>query len=216
MPDLRTLILAEDPLARAGLVALLQNEDGITIIGQTNPLNDNMDVFLHDIALIDMGWELDDNLTALADSALLDLDTPLLVLLPDDERLTEVMPLLYSDTRTAAFGVLLRSTSAERIIAALHAINTGLVLFDPAFTPSLNTFPSGGSIPDAPLTELTPREREVLNLLAEGLPNKTIARQLTISEYTVKFHVNSILSKLNAGSRTEAVVRATRLGLITL
>jgi DNA-binding NarL/FixJ family response regulator len=63
---------------------------------------------------------------------------------------------------------------------------------------------------------LTPRELEVINLIAEGLPNKTIAGRLGISEHTVKFHVNAILTKLGAQSRTEAVVRATRMGLIAL
>ena len=63
---------------------------------------------------------------------------------------------------------------------------------------------------------LTPRELEVLRLMAEGLPNKTIAARLEISEHTVKFHVNTILGKLGVASRTEAVVRATRLGLILL
>ena len=64
--------------------------------------------------------------------------------------------------------------------------------------------------------DLTPREHEVLQLLAEGLPNKAIARKLGISEHTVKFHINAILGKLGAGSRTEAVVLATRLGLVLL
>ena len=64
--------------------------------------------------------------------------------------------------------------------------------------------------------ELTPRELAVLRLLAEGLPNKTIALRLGISEHTVKFHVNAILGKLGVACRTEAVVRATRLGLILL
>jgi DNA-binding NarL/FixJ family response regulator len=74
------------------------------------------------------------------------------------------------------------------------------------------------SSPDLPpLPEpLTPREQEVLQLLAEGLPNKAIARQLEISDHTVKFHVNAIMGKLGAQSRTEAVVRATRLGLVLL
>ena len=63
---------------------------------------------------------------------------------------------------------------------------------------------------------MTPRELEVLQLLAEGLANKAIALQLDISEHTVKYHVNAIMSKLNAQSRTEAVVRAARLGLIAL
>jgi DNA-binding NarL/FixJ family response regulator len=65
-------------------------------------------------------------------------------------------------------------------------------------------------------TELTPRESEVLYLLAEGLTNKAIAHRLEISDHTVKFHVNAILGKLNAQSRTEAVVQATRLGLLLL
>ena len=64
--------------------------------------------------------------------------------------------------------------------------------------------------------ELTPREVEVLSLLSEGIPNKTIARRLGISEHTVKFHVGSVLSKLGASSRTEAVTIAARRGLILL
>jgi len=67
-----------------------------------------------------------------------------------------------------------------------------------------------------PVEELTPRERHVLQLLAEGLPNKAIADRLGISEHTVKFHVSAIMSKLGAQSRTEAVTRAARLGLIIL
>ncbi len=63
---------------------------------------------------------------------------------------------------------------------------------------------------------LTPRELEVLGLIGDGLPNKTIAGRLDISEHTVKFHVNAILGKLGAQSRTEAVTLATRMGLITL
>jgi DNA-binding NarL/FixJ family response regulator len=68
----------------------------------------------------------------------------------------------------------------------------------------------------APSEELTARELQVLQALAEGLPNKAIALRLGISEHTIKFHVNSILSKLGAQSRTDAVVRASRLGLIIL
>jgi DNA-binding NarL/FixJ family response regulator len=66
------------------------------------------------------------------------------------------------------------------------------------------------------LEELTPRELDVLSLLTEGLTNKAIAQRLGISEYTVKFHVNTIFRKLGAQSRTEAAVRAARLGLIPL
>ena len=68
----------------------------------------------------------------------------------------------------------------------------------------------------APQAEVTPRELQVLGLMAEGMPNKTIAARLGISEHTVKFHVNALLNKLGAHSRTEAVTRATRMGLIAL
>jgi DNA-binding NarL/FixJ family response regulator len=67
-----------------------------------------------------------------------------------------------------------------------------------------------------PSESLTSREQEVLQLVAEGLTNKAIAQELSISEHTVKFHINTIMGKLNAQSRTAAVVRATRLGLILL
>jgi len=67
-----------------------------------------------------------------------------------------------------------------------------------------------------PIEDLTPRELEVLQHLAEGLTNKAIAQRLAVSEHTIKFHVNALMSKLGAQSRTEAVVLATRQGLITL
>jgi DNA-binding NarL/FixJ family response regulator len=90
----------------------------------------------------------------------------------------------------------------------------GLVVLDPSLSnPALLARdPSSPSL----VEELTPRELQVLELLAEGLPNKVIARRLGISDHTVKFHVNAVLGKLGAQSRTEAVVRATRLGLILL
>jgi DNA-binding NarL/FixJ family response regulator len=89
-----------------------------------------------------------------------------------------------------------------------------LVVIDPALCGAV--MPSGEPSPEAPTEALTPRELDVLQLMAEGLANKAIAQKLGISDHTVKFHVNAIMSKLNAQSRTEAVVRATRLGLIIL
>ncbi|MCS7070294.1 MAG: response regulator transcription factor [Anaerolinea sp.] len=100
--------------------------------------------------------------------------------------------------------------------AAVEAAIQGLFTLDSIAVEALisTTLPAvtGERTPDA----LTPREIEVLRLIAEGLPNKQIAIKLSISEHTVKFHVNAILTKLGAQSRTEAVVRATRLGWIAL
>ncbi len=107
---------------------------------------------------------------------------------------------------------LSRDASPEALAAAIVALSYGLRVTDPAL--------AGGSTPAAPgpgsASLLTPREQDVLRLLAEGLPNKGVASRLEVSEHTVKFHVNSIMGKLNAQSRTEAVALATRLGLLPL
>jgi DNA-binding NarL/FixJ family response regulator len=113
-----------------------------------------------------------------------------------------------------ATGVLLRDAEPERLVAALRALAQGLVVLEPglartAFRP--RTITDGH-----PLDALTPRELEVLQLLAQGLPNKSIAQRLEIAERTAKFHVNAILSKLGAENRSEAIVRAARLGLVVL
>ncbi|MFP2961004.1 helix-turn-helix domain-containing protein, partial [Myxococcus sp. 1LA] len=102
------------------------------------------------------------------------------------------------------------------LVAALLSVARGLAVFDPALAElrgtSRATLTARNSSPDA----LTPREREVLGLLAEGLSNKVIADRLDISEHTAKFHVNAVLAKLGVQRRTEAVVRAAKLGLVTL
>lgn len=214
MSDLRVLIAADDPLARAGLAALLANEPSVVVIGQVDTDNALLDAFTYDIALIDPGWDLDDELSGLTDAPVIEADVPLLLLLPDDALVEAAQAALLSAGRTSAYGILERSATPNSLVAGLNAIAAGLVIFDADMAARL----SSGAAPNLEALDvtLTPREREVLDLLAEGLPNKTIARELTISEYTVKFHVNAILTKLGAGSRTEAVVRATRLGLITL
>jgi DNA-binding NarL/FixJ family response regulator len=109
------------------------------------------------------------------------------------------------------------------LAAAVHAVALGLTVLDPALAVAagIHARPSErDGIPGAeglPGGEaLTAREREVLRLVADGLPNKAIARELGISEHTAKFHVGSLLAKLGAGSRTEAVTLATRRGLLAV
>ena len=106
--------------------------------------------------------------------------------------------------------ILPRDAPPEQIVAALHAVFTGLIAM-PAESSSL-VMHTG--TPEADVEPLTAREMEVLEMLAEGLSNKLIAARLSISEHTAKFHVNSILSKFHAGTRTEAVMRGIRSGLV--
>jgi DNA-binding NarL/FixJ family response regulator len=203
---LRVLVVADDPLARAGLAALLGGRPECTIVGQVDgvALADQVLVHRPDVIAWDLGW------SPAPDSSTLDLeevDTPAVALLPDEEYAADAWA-------AGARGLLLRDADVENLVAALSAVAQGLVVLDPTLT--ITTVPFRESSPRPPVEELTPRELEVLQLLAEGLPNKSIAGRLNISEHTVKFHVNAILGKLDVRSRTEAVVHATRLGLIIL
>jgi DNA-binding NarL/FixJ family response regulator len=128
----------------------------------------------------------------------------------------EQLPALLGDR---AWAYLPRDTTAERLVAAIEAVVGGLVAVDPSLAGRLLARGAPGSSVSAAESggeALTEREREVLQLVALGLPNKQIARRLGISEHTVKFHVAAILAKLGAASRTEAVHLGARRGLVTL
>jgi DNA-binding NarL/FixJ family response regulator len=111
-------------------------------------------------------------------------------------------------------GLLGSEASAQQIHAAVIAVAAGLSVVEPESSSELRISPFHDDEIDAP--ELTAREREVLGLVAAGLPNKGIAARLSISEHTVKYHLASVLTKLGAASRAEAVARAARRGLIAL
>ena len=198
----RVLIIAPDPLARAGLATLLTDQV-VGQVGLTPDLVAEVEVYRPDVIVYDAGWEPD--LEPLAD--LQEIDIPIVVLLPEATQ----APAAWE---AGARGLLLRDAGAERLLTAIQAVFQDLVICDPSLAPTRFSGEQSGY--GQPVEPLSPRELEVLRLLAEGLPNKTIARRLDISEHTVKFHVNAIMGKLGAQSRTEAAVRAARLGLIML
>ncbi|MBI5304470.1 MAG: response regulator transcription factor [Chloroflexi bacterium] len=196
----RILIIADDPLARAGIAALLAKQPNCQVVGQSareEIIADVIAVYRPDVIVVD--WRVSSDAR--------EFGAPVLALVSDANSAREAW-------LAGARGVLLRQASGEQIAAALGAVVEGLTVFEPSLAASV--FPARESSRDALREELTPRESQVLRLLAEGKSNKTIARELDISEHTVKFHVNAILGKLNAQSRTEAVVIATRLGLVML
>lgn len=122
---------------------------------------------------------------------------------------------------SVAYGVLRRDATEEEIVAAVAATGSGLITLDPTLADLLLAPAERAPLPASGATEderdpLTARELEVLQLLAEGLPNKLIAQRLHISEHTAKFHVSAILLKLGAASRTEAATTAARRGLLIL
>lgn len=203
------LVVAHDPLARAGLATMLDGQPGVTLVGQISGEDDvtsALEAYQPDVVIWDIGWNTEHALEQLEEFSG-EAGPPVVALLSDDTFAPDAWA-------AGARGMLFRDVDAETLIASALAVSRGVVALDPRFTSA--ALPPR-SLPNAmPSVELTPRERQVLRLLAEGLPNKTIAHNLDISDHTVKFHVNSILSKLGAQSRTEAVISATRLGLILL
>jgi two-component system nitrate/nitrite response regulator NarL len=157
------------------------------------------------VLLWDLGWNAEDALEVLAERSA-DLP-PIVALLPNPIHLVEAR-------RAGARGLMARDSDAGTLALAVLAARRGLWVTDPSLEPMRAVADDRGlASPSEPLTE---RELEVLRLVAEGLPNKLIAARLNVSDHTVKFHLNAVLRKLGAQSRTDAVVRATRLGLLLL
>jgi len=211
--DVRILIIASDPLARAGLAAMVSSQPGLAVTGVSaadDDLEAALATFRPEVILWDLGWDPAGEVERLAALATGAGGPGILALLSGDVSARAALG-------AGARGLLPRSASVERIAAAAGAVAQGLVVIEREIATDLLPEAEDVMVDIEPLIEpLTTRELEVLRLLAEGLPNKAIARRLDISEHTVKFHVNAILGKLAVGSRTEAVVRATRLGLIFL
>ena len=206
--ELHILVVADDPLTRSGLAALLQNQAGCLVAGQIPGDADilaALEQYRPDVLIWDLGWNPEAALEHLAD--LKDYALPVAALLADESLAAEALA-------AGARGLLLRHTDPALLATALDAVSRGLAVVDPTLAGAV--FPARDRPPSAPVEDLTPRERSVLQLLAEGLSNKDIAARLAISEHTVKFHVTAILGKLGAHSRTEAVTRAARLGLLIL
>lgn len=207
MDELRVLVVADDPLARAGLAALLSAQPECEVVGQVGTDEELMRVevvYRPDVVLWDLGWE---PAVAFETGLQHEFSAPIVALLPDETHTIDAL-------KAGVLGLGLRNINTDSLLATLLAASRGLLVLDPELAGA--ALPDGDQPSDSLVEALTPRELEVLQLLAEGLSNKAIAYQLGISDHTVKFHVNAILGKLDAQSRTEAVVRATRLGLILL
>lgn len=202
------LIIGEDPLARGGLGMLLSGEPGIEVVGQLSPgeAAGAVGPLLAQVVVWDLGVSPRAGAEGLGAVARVEAGPPVLALVPDADLAAKALG-------AGARGVLSREIEVRRLAAAIHAVAQGLTVLEGTLSPELLR-------QSAPLPELaeplTPREVEVLQLLAEGLSNRSIGERLRISEHTAKFHVNAILGKLGAQGRTDAVMRAARLGLILL
>jgi len=207
------LIVAPTAVARARLAAIVGASKTLhPVVGAADfSLPEEIGAAQYDVLLVDLGSER-------AAAWLRNLGAeplpPAIVLLTEEARRTLGAEALRAGVRA----LLPRRASGEEIIAAIEAVATGLIVIHPDTVGALQLVPSASKRAGAVIARqpLTPREIEVLGMIAEGLGNKIIAGRLGISEHTVKFHIASIFVKLNAGSRTEAVTIGVRQGLILI
>lgn len=197
---LPVILVADDPLVRRGLAALL-SEDQPVVRAVTSDAAAAATAGADAHAVV---WDAADGVPTRAD---LDLGLPVVVLIGASADPASV---------DGANAVLRRDVDAERLSAALVAVRAGLRCVDDRFPAAAPIAPRPIDPADGPREPLTNREIEVIELLAEGRSNREIALALDISVHTAKFHVDRILLKLEASSRTDAVVRAVRLGLLVL
>ncbi len=202
----RVFVVASTPFARAGLRSILESAEvgaDVLVVGEADSV----------VELVPPGADVvvvagDDPLEEAA-RAVAEEGTQAILLLSEDDRSVPVL----REFAPRGWGVVSPDAPPEELSAAIVAIIQGLVVLPRALTGLLLR---GQEAVEEPAEPLTAREREVLGLLGQGLSNKMIARDLQISEHTVKFHVSSIYAKLGAASRTEAVGLGARLGLISL
>lgn len=214
---IRVLIVAAYPMARVGLAALLGGVADIEVVGQTTggtALAAAIETTAPTVIILDQPNGDDEPLASLESLLTGRADRAALVLGTDGAE-----GMVVTALGAGARGYLPRESGGAELVAAVRAVAAGLLVLDPAAAAELLERLVGRPrlpMATAPGQALTPRELEVLQALAGGLTNRAIARRLSVSENTVKFHVSSILTKLSAASRAEAVALAARRGLLLL
>jgi len=213
----RVLIVAGSPILRAGLENLIGSSSLFTVVGslgEPERLPEHITGYMGeqqpDLVVVEWTSSRERSLlSALGPDS--EINIPIVVLADDLD-----VEWVAERLRAGARAVLPRDADPSQILAAMESVAAGLSVLHPVVLARMLSAIRAGPRALAPLQPLTPRELEVLNMLAEGLGNKSIAWKLGISEHTVKFHIASLFDKLDASSRAEAVAIGIRHGLIML
>jgi DNA-binding NarL/FixJ family response regulator len=214
-PRIRVLLVDDDDLMRAGLRSVLSSDETIEVVGEagdgrlalSSVRELDPDLILMDIRMPDLdGISATREVLAVAP----DMKVVVLTTFEDDDYIFDAL-------NAGASGFLLKRTKPEELIAAIHAVADGDSLLSPSVTRRVIDRMAAEPVPGlsgARLEQLTPREREVLELVGRGLSNREIADTFVIEESTVKTHVKRILMKLGLRDRVQAVIFAYETGLI--
>jgi DNA-binding NarL/FixJ family response regulator len=207
-----SVLIADDHEGfRTGLAALLATEQGIRLVGQARNGAEAIAMTLElqpDVVLMDLGMPAVDGVAATRRIVETTPHVAVLVLTmatSDDA--------VFDALRAGARGYLLKGADRAELVRAIEAVAAGEAIFGPVVARRLmQHFATPGS-PSTPFPELSEREKEILELIARGLPNQTITDRLGIAPKTVRNHVSNIFGKLQVRDRAEAVVRAREAGL---
>jgi DNA-binding NarL/FixJ family response regulator len=212
---IRVAVAAQALAVRAGLRALLSASEAIEVVAEAASLAELVPLLPEIDVLVLAARRPPGELSGLPAGEAL----PAVLLLSDEVKAVGALAGLAPDA-ARAWGILPLEATAEELLAAVAALHEGLIVVAPPLGgPALERLvglAEGEALTQAPAEALTERERQVLQLLAQGLANKQIAASLNISEHTVKFHVSGIYAKLGAASRTEAVRLGVQQGLVVL
>jgi DNA-binding NarL/FixJ family response regulator len=207
----RVLIADDHPVMRQGLSALLGSLDGFEVVAvASNGREAVKEAVLHqpDVALMDLQMPEMDGFAAIRELARVApaVAVCVLTMFDDDDS-------LFAAMRAGARGYLLKGAEQEDIARAVRGIAAGEVVFGPGVAQRVLGHLTGPPTASTPFPELTAREREILDLLAAGVPGATIGARLHLAPKTVSNHVSSILAKLHLSDRTQAAVVAREAGL---
>jgi DNA-binding NarL/FixJ family response regulator len=211
----RVLLVDDDDLMRAGLRSVLSSDETIEVVGEAGDGVLALKAVAElrpDLVLMDIRMPTLDGISATREVLEASPEVKVLVLTTFEED-----DYIFDALSAGASGFLLKRTTPEELIAAIHTVADGDSLLSPSVTrrviDRMSTQPVSG-LSGARLDELTPREREVLELVGRGLSNREIAESFVIEESTVKTHVKRILMKLGLRDRVQAVIFAYETGLI--
>jgi DNA-binding NarL/FixJ family response regulator len=211
------MIVDDDDLMREGLRAVLSSDERIEVVEEAADGRVAVQRARHarpDVVLMDVRMPELDGIAATAELLAVAPASRVMILTTFEDE-----AYILGALRAGASGFLLKRSSPEDLIAAIHTLAAGDALLSPSVTKRLIDrvahHPVIGDGANPQLDELTPREREVLELIAQGLSNREIAAELTVEETTVKSHVKRVLMKLQARDRVQAVIFAYESGLVS-